>query len=112
MIFGILCTALTWQGMQGVNDYNQRFNYLTKRVRCQNCPNTSISDSDAKIASAVRDDIALMLRMEMSNSQILDSLQKQRMPIYDPGIQIKLYLAVLSISLLLAIIFFAIKYLY
>jgi len=100
--------------MQEVNDYNKRFNYLTKRVRCENCPNTSVSDSDNGAALEIRKDIASMLRQEMSNSQIIDNLQKQHSVYvtYDPGMKIKLYLVTISVLFMITIIFFAIKYLY
>jgi cytochrome c-type biogenesis protein CcmH/NrfF len=100
--------------VEEVNDYNKRLNYLTKRLRCESCPNTSVSDSDTGMARAVREDIASMLRQDLSDHQILENIKKQHSSYvaYDPGIKIKLYLITISASLLMVIVAFVFKYLY
>jgi cytochrome c-type biogenesis protein CcmH/NrfF len=114
IIFIGLLIAVALQGMQGISDYNKRFNYLTSRIRCETCPNTAIKDSDGSAASAIKADIASMLSQDFSNNQILDNIKDRHSEqmVYDPGVKIKTKLIVLSLSMLSLVIIFAIKFLY
>lgn len=49
-----------------------RFQRLTKELRCPKCQNQSIADSDAGIAQDMRERVARMIREGSSDAEIVD----------------------------------------
>lgn len=52
----------------------ERFQTLTEELRCPKCQNQDIADSEAPIASDMRDEVYRMVRAGADNEAIVDSL--------------------------------------
>lgn len=52
----------------------ERFQQLTKELRCPKCQNQNIADSNAPIAEDMKDEVYRMVRDGASDDQVVDSL--------------------------------------
>ncbi len=68
--FGVLAAIDTWQFKDEAQE--QQFRQLTEQLRCPKCQNNSIADSNAMIASDMRQKVYELQQQGQSKQQIID----------------------------------------
>lgn len=72
----------------------ERFEKITKRLRCVTCPNQSIADSQAPVAQTMREITVEMIRQDKSNDEIEQYFLERygQYVLYQPKINTQTYL--------------------
>ncbi len=110
----IIFIIVGFQGVRGINEYNKRFNYISKRIKCYECSNSSLYDSSSERSEAIKNEIKLMLKEDLSNHDILQqiTLKNKEYISFDPENKIKLNLIIISTICIAGLLYFAFKFLY
>ena len=75
-------------------EYEKRYNYLLKELRCLVCQNQTIAESDADLAKDLRIEVKKMLQEGATDFEIIDFMAKRYgdFVLYKPLVKPKTYL--------------------
>jgi len=89
------------------SEYEERYNYMLKELRCLVCQNQTIAESDADLAKDLRTEVKKMLQEGATDSEIIDFMAKRYgdFVLYKPLVKPKTYLLWFGPFIFLIIVF-------